>query len=198
MFLFYTYGKNCSIGTNVSTNSTVKVAKSFLKTNGRLHYACQTILHKSRFQDMRRAFADTKMTGCTLLLKVFPTDRSRRSDWILFFVSLFAFQSCNGFLGLGQEFGSSPGTRRCRRSATANFSNTSTAASRETRRSNSSNAIRAATPSGSSRGSGATPRSAGSPRTTTGRSSTTSTVRRPHRRPPAKSNRQDGHHGARL
>lgn len=78
------------------------------------------------------------------------------------------------------------------------FSNTSTAASRETRRSNSSNAIRAATPSGSSHGSGATPRSAGSPRTTTGRSSTTSTVRRPHRRPPAKSNRQDGHHGTRL
>ena len=112
MFLFYTYGKNCSIGTNVSTNSTVKVAKSFLKTNGRLHYACQTILHKSRFQDMRRAFADTKMTGCTLLLKVFPTDRSRRSDWILFFVSLFAFQSCNGFFGLGQEFGSSPGSNK--------------------------------------------------------------------------------------
>ena len=58
---------------------------------------------------MRGAFADTKMTGCTLLLKVFPTDRSRRSDWILFFVCLFAFQSCNGFFGLGQEFGCSPG-----------------------------------------------------------------------------------------
>ena len=50
MFLLYTYGKNCSIGTDVSTNSTVKVTKSFLKTNGRLHYACQAILHKSRFQ----------------------------------------------------------------------------------------------------------------------------------------------------
>ena len=32
---------------------------------------------------MRRAFADTKMTGCALLLEVFPTDRPRRSDRIL-------------------------------------------------------------------------------------------------------------------
>ena len=61
---------------------------------------------------MRGAFADTKMTGCTLLLKVFPTDRARRSDWILFFVCLFAFQSCNGFFGLGQEFGCSPGSNK--------------------------------------------------------------------------------------
>ena len=67
---------------------------------------------KAGFKDMRRAFADTKMTGCTLLLKVFPTDRSRRSDRIFFFVCLFAFQSCNGFFGLGQEFGGCSGSNK--------------------------------------------------------------------------------------
>ena len=85
MFLLYIYGKNCSIGTDISTDSTVKVTKSFLKANSRLHHACQAIFHKSRFQDMRRAFADTKMTGCALLLEVFPTDRPRRSDRIFLF-----------------------------------------------------------------------------------------------------------------
>ena len=41
---------------------------------------------------MRGAFADTKMTGCTLLLKVFPTYRARRSDWILLFVDVYKRQ----------------------------------------------------------------------------------------------------------
>lgn len=112
MFLLYTYGKNCSIGTNVSANSTVKVAKSFLKTNGRLHYACQTILHKSRFQDMRRAFADTKMTGCTLLLKVFPTDRSRRSDWIFLFVCLLPSSLATDSLAWDRSLGAAPAVTR--------------------------------------------------------------------------------------
>ena len=49
---------------------------------------------------MRRAFADTKMTGCALLLEVFPTDRPRRSDRIFLFVCLLTFQACYRFLGL--------------------------------------------------------------------------------------------------
>lgn len=112
MFLLYTYGKNCSIGTDISTDSTVKVTKSFLKANSRLHHACQAIFHKSRFQDMRRAFADTKMTGCALLLEVFPTDRPRRSDRIFLFVCLLTFQACYRFLGLGDEFGGCSGSNK--------------------------------------------------------------------------------------
>ena len=112
MFLLYTYGKNCSIGTDISTDSTVKVTKSFLKANSRLHHACQAIFHESRFQDMRRAFADTKMTGCTLLLEVSPTDRPRRSDRILLFVCLLTFQTCYRFLGLGDEFGGCSGSNK--------------------------------------------------------------------------------------
>ncbi len=113
MFLLYTYGKNCSIGTDISTDSTVKVTKSFLKANSRLHHACQAIFHESRFQDMRRAFADTKMTGCTLLLEVFPTDRPRRSDRILLF--LYAFlpsRLATDSLALGDEFGGCSGSNK--------------------------------------------------------------------------------------
>lgn len=112
MFLLYTYGKNCSIGTNVSANSTVKITKSFLKTNGRLHYACQTILHKSRLQNMRGAFADTKMTGCTLLLKVFPTDRARRSDWILFLYAFLPSNLATDSLAWDRSLGVAPAVTR--------------------------------------------------------------------------------------
>ena len=59
---------------------------------------------------MRRAFADTKMTGCALLLEVFPTDRPRRSDRIFLFVCLLTFQACYRFLGLGDEFGGCSGS----------------------------------------------------------------------------------------
>lgn len=61
---------------------------------------------------MRRAFADTKMTGCALLLEVFPTDRPRRSDRIFLFVCLLTFQACYRFFGLGDEFGGCSGSNK--------------------------------------------------------------------------------------
>ena len=100
MFLLYTYRKNSPVRTNISANSTIKIAESFLETDGRLHYSCQAILHESWLQYMRWAFADTKMARCTLLLKMFTADRPRRSNRILFFVYFFTFQTCNGFFNL--------------------------------------------------------------------------------------------------
>ena len=100
MFLLYTYRKNSPVRTNISANSTIKIAESFLETDGRLHYSCQAILHESWLQYMRWAFADTKMARCTLLLKMFTADRPRRSNRILFFVYFFTSQTCNGFFNL--------------------------------------------------------------------------------------------------
>ena len=61
---------------------------------------------------MRRAFADTKMTGCALLLEVFPTDRPRRSDRIFLFVCLLTFQACYRFFGLEMSLGVAPAVTR--------------------------------------------------------------------------------------
>ena len=59
-FCFTLIGRIAPLGTNISANSTIKIAESFLETDGRLHYSCQAILHESWLQYMRWAFADTK------------------------------------------------------------------------------------------------------------------------------------------
>ena len=61
---------------------------------------------------MRRAFADTKMTGCALLLEVFPTDRPRRSDRIFLFVCLLTFKLATDSLAWEMSLGVAPAVTR--------------------------------------------------------------------------------------
>ena len=76
MFLLYTYGRIAPLGQTSPQTVQSKLQNPFSKLTVGCIMPAKPYSIKSRFQDMRRAFADTKMTGCTLLLKVFPTDRA--------------------------------------------------------------------------------------------------------------------------
>ena len=61
---------------------------------------------------MRRAFADTKMTGCALLLEVFPTDRPRRSDRIFFLYAFLPSKLATDSLAWEMSLGVAPAVTR--------------------------------------------------------------------------------------
>lgn len=61
---------------------------------------------------MRRAFADTKMTGCALLLEVFPTDRPRRSDRIFLLYAFLPSKLATDSLAWEMSLGGAPAVTR--------------------------------------------------------------------------------------
>lgn len=61
---------------------------------------------------MRRAFADTKMTGCALLLEVFPTDRPRRSDRIFLLYAFLPSKLATDSLAWEMSLGVAPAVTR--------------------------------------------------------------------------------------